>query len=297
MEYQEFKDLVFLHISNELPKNTSVQFQQVRKTNDVVLDGLTFRENSRNICPTIYLNSYYEDYCSGKDISTIVQHILHTYELTKPKENIDLQFFTDYEQVKPHIVFRLINYEKNQQLLKEVPFIGYLDLAIVFYYLMDNSENGYATILIRQSHLDYWQVSIHELYQQAKKNTPLLLSCEVENLFTFTKQALEQKGILDIPDLSDTPPLFVLSNKNHLFGAGCILYTSILEDFGNKIKSNFYILPSSVHEVILYPSQKNDQYFNLSQMVQDINRTQVAEEEVLSDHVYFYNRSERQICM
>ena len=62
-----------------------------------------------------------------------------------------------------------------------------------------------------------------------------------------------------------------------------------MEMIGGILKTNYYVLPSSVHEVVIVPCCGSISMAELDDMVKDINETQVAEEEVLSDHAYLYD--------
>ena len=91
--------------------------------------------------------------------------------------------------------------------------------------------------------------------------------------------------------------MYVLSNRIRSYGAAAILYDNRLEGIGAYLKSNYYVLPSSVHEVIVIPEHAAVGKEELSAMVAEINRTQVEAEEVLSDRAYYYGREERRLCM
>lgn len=98
-------------------------------------------------------------------------------------------------------------------------------------------------------------------------------------------------------DLIEPFPIYVLSNQHRLNGSSCILYQHLLHDFARRIGSDFYILPSSVHEVLLIPADNQISMSTLSSMVRDVNSSQLAREEILSDHVYYYSLETDQITM
>ena len=131
MTYQEFKENVTTVIQNRLGSNVKVTIQEIIKNNDTHYDGLTILSNQLNISPTIYLNFYFKQYLKGRSLEEICHDILSVYEENKPSGNIDISFFTNYEQVKKRIVFKLINYEQNKNLLQKIPHIKILDLAII----------------------------------------------------------------------------------------------------------------------------------------------------------------------
>ena len=147
-----------------------VTIQEIIKNNDTHYDGLTILSNQLNISPTIYLNFYFKQYLKGRSLEEICHDILSVYEENKPSGNIDISFFTNYEQVKKRIVFKLINYEQNKNLLQKIPHIKILDLAIIFNCLVDADETGNATILIYNQHLSLWNITKDDLYHLAMKN-------------------------------------------------------------------------------------------------------------------------------
>ncbi len=59
---------------------------------------------------------------------------------------------------------KLINYERNRELLKRVPYYRFLDLAIVFLCLVESDSSGTATVLIHNEHLTYWGITRDDLY-------------------------------------------------------------------------------------------------------------------------------------
>lgn len=93
----------------------------------------------------------------------------------------------------------------------------------------------------------------------------------------------------DITDFADTP-LYVLTNESRLFGAAAIVDKKVLESFAKEHGSGFYIIPSSIHEVLLFLSEDLNVGERLAEMVHEVNSTEVSPEEVLSDHVYYFDR-------
>ena len=297
MTYQEIKANILYTISTRLGSDYRVSLQDIIKNNDTHLDGLTILSAGSNISPTIYLNYYYDKYLAGKSLSTIYDDILLSYHQNVPKENIDISFFTDFAKVKNHIIFKLVNYERNKELLSKVPHVRYLDLAVVFNCFINSTEDGYATILIHHQHLSYWNISTEELYALAMKNTPHLLHYQLQNMTDVIIDLFCNEHIELSKELLPVFPMYVLSNTTKLNGSGCILYEDLLSEIAQHLGSDFYILPSSIHEVLLIPVASASSYEDLSSMVHEINATQLAREEVLSDRVYFYSRHSGKVTM
>ncbi len=300
MEFTSFKTLVRDEVAKRTGEQYHVRINEVMKNNGVMLSGITVLQDDNNISPTIYLNQYYEAYESGEiTLRCIVDDVLDTYERNKVNQSVDMRFFMNYERIKDRIIFKLIHAEKNEELLKDIPHIRYLDLAIVFQCLISDEMFGNATIMIHNAHLKIWEITEEELYKKAIKNTPKLQQYDIKTMRDvlcemMRLEELEGKEIIDreeyLRELRDATPMYVLSNRTRVQGASCILYPNILRDFATAIKSNFYILPSSIHEVILLPAQRDEDEDGLKNMVREVNETQVEREEVLSDSVYYYNR-------
>jgi hypothetical protein len=225
--------------------------------------------------------------------------ILENYRHNRPTKSIDVRFFTQFENTKSKIAIKLINYEKNKTLLQDVPHIRFLDLAIVFYCLITMDEEvGNATILIHNSHLAYWNVTLEELFAIAKENTRKLLPEKISDMNDML-QELSKRQLISAPMLADEEryPMFVLTNERNLHGAACILYDDLLKQYAAQADTDFYILPSSIHEVILIPTTEDTCQEELSEMVMEVNASQLLEEEVLSDHAYYYSRKTNEITM
>lgn len=290
MTYQIFQEKIIAYIKENISENEKVFIQSVPKNNGIKLDGLVIIQDEMNIAPTIYLNYYYQKYQEGMDFSEICREILENYKTNKPSIPIDIHFFTDFEKIKSRIVYRLINFRQNLELLDDVPYVRFLDLALVFYCLLPAYEEQNASIQIRMSHLNLWKTSLRELIRLSEQNTPRLLEWEIQDMASVVEENAH------LPS-EDCYPMLILSNKSHLNGAGCILYKDLLKNLSRKLDMDFFILPSSVHEVILLPTKTKDAMGELSAMVKEINAAEIAREDILSDHAYYYSGKEDRIIM
>ena len=295
MEFTNFTTLVQREVEKRAGENYRVKLNDVMKNNGVVLRGITLMQDDSNISPTIYLNPYYDAYENGDTtLGTVIDEVIDTYERNKINRSIDMKFFLNYETVRSRIIFKLINTEKNRELLRDVPYIPFHDLSIVFQCLVSEERFGNASILIHNVHLQLWEVNARELYECALENTPLLQGYELADMNTVLEEMKALGGIDDeeIEDMQQEVPMYVLSNKSRINGASCILYKDILKDFAMVVDKDLYVLPSSIHEVILLPSDGTQESEQLKEMVREINQSQVEKEEVLSDSVYYYRRSD-----
>lgn len=157
-------------------------------------------------------------------------------------------------------------------------------MEIIFNVFVDFDGNNRGTVLITNSHLEKWNIKKEFLYSIASRNT--------EKIMPFEFMAMED--ILQELTGEEFEPseneMYVLSNKDRCFGAAVLLYKDALKNVADILQDDYYILPSSVHELIIIPKLKSVGKDELTLMVKDVNATQLEPEEILSDHAYFYSR-------
>ncbi|NLZ80808.1 MAG: hypothetical protein GX913_03260 [Clostridiales bacterium] len=306
MNYEEFLCYVQESISKRMEPNSKVRMHKVIKNNDIELNGLSIMREEESMSPTIYLNDYYKSYYEGKDPKDIIDEILDLYDAHKDEIPFDIEAFKSYDQIKERIAYKLINYETNTKLLEDVPYQRILDLAIVFYVVISNDSIGAATVLIRHEHMDLWNITENQLYEEAKKNTPLLFKEQLQDIEDVIREFLSEEYPYkdtsdDFEDLldeaSEKTTMYVLTNEERINGAAAILYDNLLSTFADEIEQNLYILPSSIHEVILVPATREVTQIELEKMVLEVNTNEVSEGERLSNHVYFFDRVQKVLCM
>ncbi len=290
MNYQEFLDNIQSHFAEVFGPDTTLSIQQVTKNNGASYDGLIMVRPDINISPTIYLTPYYNRYLEGVSLEDIYQDILATYRRHLPKENFDTSIFTDFSCARRHIVMRLVNYEKNRALLENVPHVKYLDFAIIFYYLLHASNKTQASIMIHNEHLPLWGTNTDTLYKEALYNTPLLLPYQTDNILRFLEHRIPDELREEcMPEC----PMYILTNLYRTNGATTLLYPHLLEELADEFEQDLIVLPSSIHEVILIPTPptcESLEYFH--HMVKEVNESQLIDEEVLSDHAYYFSRKD-----
>lgn len=284
-----------------------VSINDVLKNNDTHLTGLTIRANESNISPTIYLEGSFERYQAGEAaIPVIVSEIIAVYESHKVTMPFDASMVTDFSACQSKICFKLVNADRNKELLADAPhMIVCDDLAVLFYILVSNDGSGTASIVIHNNIFDIWGVSEEDLFNIALINTQRIFRGSVMSMASVMMELLsdrmDEENTKEFYDMvvsdEDMVPMYVCTNTQKINGAGVLLYKDLLKEFAERVGSDFYILPSSVHETLLVPVSKEMQIEYLRSMVREVNATQVAPEEVLSDNVYIYRREDDKISL
>lgn len=326
MQFEEFQKRIQDGVKEFLGETVTVHIKEIIKNNGVRLHGLILLKEGYNIAPTIYLEAFYEEYVKGRELGSIVFEIARYCDEKHPIKSLDMQFFNDYEMVKKGIMLKLVNREKNKELLQQVPFVPFLNLAIVFYYSVVNEYLGNGTILIYNEHLEKWNITKKQLYQNAYENTKQKLGYRILNMQDVVRGLLREqiteniKNEMDEKGETDSFPtdvdvemllqqmeqalfssvscdMFVLTNRTKNQGAVCMVYQEYLQEFADELGQNLFILPSSIHEVILVPDTGRENAMQLCRMVGEVNQTHMEPEDVLSDDVYYYDRVAKQTIL
>ena len=311
MNFDEFKQAIVDNIKDYLPakfEESDVEVRQVLKNNDTVLDGLTIQDPDTNVAPTIYMNQFFEEYQNGRDLNDIIGDIADVYIANTVDKQMDVSIVTDFEKAKGNILPRLVNAEENQELLAQRPHMIMDDLAVTYHLEMGKSDNGNMSVAITNTILDMYGISQEELHDLAVANLEEKVPATFQGMSEVVKEMmlpqimsdldLSKEAALDyieqmIPDGNEQ--MYVLSNDSRLNGAATVLNEKAMEDIAEKVGGDFFILPSSIHELLVVPKQDGMELSDLEAMVQEVNATQVAPEEKLSDHVYEYDAKEKEL--
>lgn len=313
MNYEIFKKVVeekFLDYLPEEYQNRKIVVSPVEKVN-CSLDGLVVMDTKEGMhfSPTIYINYMYSDYQDTEDLEQVLKHWAHSFdEWSKQKLPFDVQaLLSDECYVREHVVFQFINAEENQELLMDMPHREYLDLAIVYRFIVDIGENGITSVMIRNTVATMFGLTETQLFQFAAENTRRMFPPVVKSMQTVIKDLLYNSGLdLDSEDveimedflesISQEEQLYVIGNPRNTNGAISILYEDVLYHLAQKVDSDLYIMPSSVHECIA-TSSKNGTVETFASMVESVNMSDVPLTDRLSNQVYYYDRNLRKTSL
>lgn len=306
MKFNSFIDAVKVCVSASLPSDYDVVIEEVMKNNGTRLVALCIKRENQPVTPTIYLEPYYREFKKGFTVEQISKEIISVYQ-ENSSTNFNLNFLSSPSELKKHIAVKIINYESNVDILEVIPFRRFLDLAIVYYIIIESDTIGMATSLIYNKHMEALGLTEEELYEVAIENSvarfPAAISSMEEVILDMVDKDSNFDGVMDDLEIQEwlfpenSCQMFVLTNNRKTYGAVCMLYKNVLSQFAREINSDLYLLPSSIHEVILIPTTDCVSVQSLEEMVVEINMTEVKPEERLSNHVYLYSRNEDKIFL
>lgn len=302
MEYNEFKELVQDKIMDYLPEgyqHLKPEVSAVTKVN-TVLDGLTLcpeRISGAVASPTVYINNLYETYRdTGKSLDAILTQTAKVFvDSLNDSQKIVGQMEDALKNFKEKVTFKLINYEQNKEYLADRPYRQFHDLAVVYSVAVLADKDFTGSAVVTNSLMESLGTTEEELFQLAKENTRSLNPPRVCTMFDMLSGLARDNGFEMSPELPTDAEMYLITNKTGVHGASGLLYEDLLHELAEKLQDDLYILPSSIHEVIVVPDNGRVDLEYLADMVHEVNATQVDLTDQLSNQVYHYNRENREL--
>lgn len=299
MTYEEFQKELLNKLQGGLAGIAMLRLTQRKKENDQLKSGIEFRAPVSNAAPVIYLEEYYELYQKGGGIEDIAEDIRELY-FSLPVLHFEEQTFVDFRQARSRSTMKLINAKKNHAFLETVPHIPFLDLAIIYHYVFKTDKDGILSKVVDYELLNIWGTDVMTLHQHALANYNRLLPVKFIKAINCAKeQQMPKEENLALADellpvtINDSLQnyMYILSNKYNRWGAALMTCKSLMDEIAELFGDDFYILPSSLHEIILIPASKAKPKEELDLMIQDVNENVLYPQDYLSDHAYFYSKS------
>ena len=285
ISYKEFTKKVTGAVESFYAGSARVGIRKVEKNNGVVRDSLFVLFDTDRVTPVLYMEDLYRRLKSGVSLRTVIKEVLDVYENNRSQLPFDPERLSCFDQVSGTLAYRLVNADRNEKMLKEVPHSEYLDLALVYMCVIKSSDYGNGSMLVTNALLEAWDVDKGELEIKARENARDTLPPTVKSLVSVLKDSF---GISEFPDVFD---MKVITNSLGLYGASAVCYEGVLGELAESLEDDLVLLPSSVHEMLALPASKVSDYDEMRELVKSVNLTEVSPQEYLSDNVYFYDRS------
>lgn len=292
--FEEFCEAVTREIREYLGGEAEweVQVHPIMKNNGILLHALQILSEDRNCSPSIYLEPYYSSYEKGSSMDELLKEMAEFYWQHENDLQLEVKAITSFAGMKDKIIMRMVNLERNRELLAESPYVVWNDLAITFRWMAYQNDVGIATALITNRELQQWQVDVEVLMQTALENTPRYFPAYFQDIEELVKEIVPaqewEQFQKEWNQEEQQLPMYVLTNSQRMNGAAVILYPGMLEQLSQQYPQGFYLLPSSIHEWILIPWEAEIEVTELQQMVANVNEEAVAQAEWLSENIYCY---------
>lgn len=305
MDYEMFKEIVSNKIKDYLGedfRDIEIKVRPIDKVN-CSRDGITFFESRKGtqVSPSLYINDLYEQYKRTDDLESTLRSAADTIMQAREKGE-EYSVRLEYDRAKDNIIFQLINTEQNHRLLDDVPHRSFQDLSIIYRWVVDTDRDSVASSIVHNSLAKQLGMTEEDLFKAASENTKRIMSPTIRTMSEVMRDIFTKDGMPDsmidmlVEEMPDEMQMYIIGNERGLNGAISMLYEDGLHKLSEKIGTDLYILPSSVHEVIAVSTNMGEPE-ELAKMVTDINMSQVSLEDRLSNQVYHYDKDLRKLTL
>lgn len=255
--------------------------------NDTHKDVLLVEKKGSCCMPRLDLQAYYETHIEGMPIEELAKRAVHTINADDIPSEADIKALLDQKQIRNKLIVRLLNRKTNETILKEMPHLPFLDLAITFHLLVEEKKDGTKSVRVTNKLWEeYIGDSVLQMYRQALLNTEHL----------FPARMVQMEKLLHLTELGVNSGLYIVSNPHGIYGATVLLYEGVQEKIRKVLEEDYYVIPSSVHEVLVIRESDVTNFEMLKNTILEVNSTQVGAEDILSNLLYKYE-NQQLICV
>ncbi len=301
MNFEEFKQQLMEDLKEALSGRVGTEIvteeNSVQKLQQESYDGIVVRKENEAIGVNMDATRLYSDLEQGKSYEDVLHYAVEIVQRGFDEApSIDISNLMNYEVMKDTLTMQLIPIAGNEDMLAGIPHKQVEDLAVVYRFNVSMDETGKGTILVKNDLLERYGVTPEQLHQDALISSPEIEAPSMKSLYQVTMELMgpEFAEMMDIPDVNaGMPQVYVCTNESKVHGASVLMYPEFMDQAAEKLGGDFYVIPSSIHETLLFPASEVESYHDLERMVREVNATQVSPEERLSDNVYHYDAQDK----
>lgn len=292
MDFNEFQNQILQEAKDRM-WGVQVEIRPVEKLQGESYTGLSIQPNDSPMAATLNLDTVYNQMVDqGKSFQEVADDLIsHAADIIVDMPKIDVNDITNYDQMKNTLVVQVIPTDRNADMLADIPHKNIEDMSLVYRMQIDQNENGTSSVLITNAMLENYGVTVDQLHQDAMD------AAVINNPATFRSMQEVLSDLMGMPaDLMppmDGPQMYVASVENSLNGAGVIAYPDFMNQVAEQVGGDFFVLPSSVHEVLVIPDDGSIDRHDLESMVREVNASEVLPKDQLSDNVYHYDSQDQ----
>ena len=277
-----------------------VELCDVVKINDETLHGISLRAEGFQAAPTVYLEHFMGDYEKGMSVKSIAEKI--TFAMTSgmlaAPELGGVSF--EYGDIENSLVVQVVDAANNRKRLRNLVYRPLENgFAMIPYVVLDESERGCLSAPVSKGMAEAYGYDIDRLIDTAEANTRERYQPAFTDMFgmlTDIDGARKTSNLMrEDFCISPSEEMYVLTNSTGINGAGVLFYPGVQERIGELLGDNYYVLPSSLHEVIIVPEKKSPGTEVLHSLVKQTNATVVDKSELLSDRVLLFDREKSRL--
>lgn len=296
---KEFYDEIINAIREEIPEEIrdmmEVDIREFVKANDTVLHGVVIKGPEQDIVLTIYIEDCIKQLPEDFATKDLAEAIISLYQVGMREAPAVESLSLEFDDIKDKLVVQLAEVDRNRDRLKEFAYKP-LDNGMVMlaYVVVQEDERGSMRFAVTKDIVEGQNYDIDKMFETAMKNNePVLVDTKD---VIFTEVVKEVQNLFD-KETNDKLPhsMYTLTNSSTNLGAAALYYPDVQKRIADMLQNSYFVLPSSIHEVMILPCSVNDNPEFLRKMVKEANETVVNPQEVLSDRVFVYDREKERL--
>lgn len=295
MDYESFKEKFVEDLKERLDEqgaDVKVSVNTINKLNESY-EAVTVTPEDSNIGVNIGIDKFYDAMENGRSYDEVVDKAVEVVNsgITQ-RPDFDIDSLSDYSQMKEKLAMEVVSAEANKEMLETVPHQNMEDMAVVYRFVLNSDDEGRASILVTNQLLESMGVTPEQFHADAMENAPQIKPVEIKGMSEVMAEMMgvEQAEMMGIfPVAPEDEKIFVATVPDKVHGAGVLAYQNFMDQAAGRAGGDFYILPSSIHEVLIVPDKGEMGLKDLEAMVKEVNATQVAPADKLTDSVYHYD--------
>lgn len=291
-------ELFIGQLTNTIYETTDIPLENIRfvKKDGGDLLNIIFAEHddAYEVC-SVHVEELYVAYQNGIRLNTIVDYIcsdvLHAksiYVYDKTKE------LMDYDTAKSRLFVRLINYDRNADILRDVVHKTLGDIVFTVYAIVDENEFGIVSTKVLKSMVKKWDKNEDDIFNEAIKNTYYLTPPRIYKWEgVLCDESYAGESFMNDEDICDLDKSFsgnILSTTRKTNGAVAVFLPGVAERIAELLDSDFYMVFTSIHEVMIHSTGSGVDPKDLKLVLQDTLRKVTPSSDYLTEKIYKYNR-------
>ena len=294
MNFENFKEQFVEDVKQALYEkdlDVRVSTHSIDKPNESY-ESMTVTPEGSNIGVNVNINRFYEAYENGAPYEEIVSKAVDVTERgIQERPQVNVEELADYNFMKDKLAMEVVSVEANADLLQNIHHHDIEDMAVIYRCVLSHENEGMASVVVTNNMLEMMNVTPEQLHADALANAPEIRPAVISGMSEVLREMMgdEQFDMIGMDISPADEMMYVATVPDKMHGAGVIAYQGFLDDAADKIGGDFYVLPSSIHEILLVKDDGNMDFHQLEAMVHEVNSTQVAPEEKLTDNVYHYD--------
>lgn len=294
MDFKEFVNKLEQDLKDamaDISPGATVEVISVEKLQEGSYTGITISPAGGNVGMNLNANQLFDQMQDGQSYEGVLAVAVSTAERgLHDMPAVDVSELMNYEAAKKYLCFDVVGSDRNADMLEKVPHTDKENISMVYRLQLDSTENGAATVLITNAMMEQFGVTKEQLHADAMENAQEIRPADFR---TMAAVMAEMMGMPEEMMADMAPPMYVATNQDKVQGAAVMFYPDFMDQAAKELGGDIFILPSSVHEVLILPDDGNMNAQELKEMVTSINASEVSPEDRLTDSVYHYDAQER----